>query len=102
MTDITTYLASLAVDPDRLGAFIRDPEAALAESDLAEGDRLALLTRTPATITGRLRAAAPEEPRPPLVVAAPDEDEPKAPLVVAAPDDEPHAPLVVAPPAEDK
>lgn len=39
MTELIDFLAALAVDPQKLGEFIHDPEAVITAADLSEDDK---------------------------------------------------------------
>jgi hypothetical protein len=44
MTELSDFLATLAVDPAKLGEFIGDPDAVIAAADLSDGDKAALIS----------------------------------------------------------
>jgi hypothetical protein len=52
--ELRAFFSGLAADPERLGAFMRDPNAVLAASDLDEEDKVAVLSGDAATIRARL------------------------------------------------
>jgi hypothetical protein len=52
--ELRAFLSGLAADPERLGAFMRDPDAVLAASDLDEEDKVAVLSGDPAALRARL------------------------------------------------
>jgi hypothetical protein len=52
--ELRAFLAEIAADPVRLGAFMRDPDAELAASDLNEEDKVALRSGDPAALRARL------------------------------------------------
>jgi len=43
MSELKDFLAKLAVHPEELGKFIHDPEKAMKEAELSNGDKSALL-----------------------------------------------------------
>jgi hypothetical protein len=54
MADLKDFLASLAIDPKKLGEFIHDPEAAMTREELSEEDKATLKSGFPALIHARL------------------------------------------------
>jgi hypothetical protein len=52
--ELRAFLAGIAVDPERLGAFMQDPDAVLAASDLDEEDKVAVRSGNYATLRARL------------------------------------------------
>jgi hypothetical protein len=54
MAELREFLASLAVDPKKLGAFIHDPDTTMAAEGLSEEDQHALRSGFPALIHARL------------------------------------------------
>jgi hypothetical protein len=60
MADLREFLSELATDPQRLGQFILDPEAAMTEAELSEEDKQALRSGFPAIIYARLAGLSTE------------------------------------------
>ena len=56
MTDLRTFLAEMALDPEKFADFLRDPESALRDQGLSKEDSEALLSGIPAMIAARLAA----------------------------------------------
>jgi hypothetical protein len=56
MTDLRTFLAEMALDPEKFAEFLRDPESAMRGQELSKEDREALLSGIPAMIAARLAA----------------------------------------------
>jgi hypothetical protein len=70
---VRKFLVSLATDPARLGAFIKDPDAELEAAGLSEQDRAALKSGNPAAIYGLVsgQQASPSggaQDQPPIIV----------------------------------
>jgi hypothetical protein len=53
--ELSAFFSGLAADPERLGAFMRDPARVLAESDLTEEDKAVVLSGDPDAIRARLQ-----------------------------------------------
>ena len=56
MTDLRTFLAEMALDPEKFAEFLRDPKSAMQAQELSHEDREALLSGIPAMIAARLAA----------------------------------------------
>lgn len=90
MTDLRTFLAEMALNPEKFAEFLRDPESALRAGELSEEDRDAVLSGIPAMIAARLAAylAFPPPyytPAPVFVTLAPINYVTVAPCYVIAP-----------------
>jgi len=59
---LRAFFSGLATDPEKLGAFMGNPDAALAAADLDEEDKVAVLSGAPAALRARLHV--PDEPPP--------------------------------------
>src|SRR5215217_3169950 len=69
--ELRSFLVNLATDPARLGEFIRDPDAAMSDTDLDTQDQAALKSGNPAAIYARItgqEVTAPSQPVTVLVV----------------------------------
>jgi hypothetical protein len=73
--DFHKFLVSLATDPAKLGAFIKDPDAAMTAAGLSEADQAVLKSGHPWTIHGRLagqQTQAPINVTPPITILVVD------------------------------
>lgn len=71
-TTLREFLSGLAQDRKELGAFIADPDQAMADAGLSDEDAALLQSRDMAQIQTRLMEDGDETPAPMLVVAAED------------------------------
>jgi hypothetical protein len=60
MSNLADYLLELAADPDRCTRFKADPQTELSHTQLSEGEKAALATRDPQTISNALAEANPD------------------------------------------
>ena len=61
MATLQEFLADIAVDPQKLGQFIHDPDEAMKAAELGVDDQAALRSGFPAMIYARLSGQSPSE-----------------------------------------